>query len=79
MTRTARYIARLDAHLPMLADDDARRAFLRFQRDVWVERYETFMGDVDSQRPTGGECVDDYIETIAELNRRIAEHERRAA
>jgi hypothetical protein len=68
-----RYLRRVDAHLPALADDAARAAFLRHQRDVWVTRYEAFQGDVDSRRPTGGEDACDYVETIAELDRRLSE------
>jgi hypothetical protein len=47
--RATRFIARIDAHLPMLKDDAARRDFLDRQLDGWERRYARFLA-------TEGEC-----------------------
>ena len=47
--RTTRFIARIDAQLPTLKDDAARRAFLDQQLDGWERRYARFLA-------TEGEC-----------------------
>ena len=41
--RTSRFIARVDAYLPTLADDAARRAFLDDQLEGWEHRYARFV------------------------------------
>ena len=41
--RTSRFIARIDAHLPRLADDRERRAFLARQLEGWECRYARFI------------------------------------
>jgi hypothetical protein len=41
--RTSRFIARVDAYLPTLADDAARRAFLDGQLEGWEQRYARFV------------------------------------
>jgi hypothetical protein len=41
--RASRFIARVDAHLPTLADDGERRAFLDRQLDGWEHRYACFI------------------------------------
>jgi hypothetical protein len=47
--RVTRFIARVDAHLPTLKDDTARRDFLDEQLDGWERRYARFLA-------TEGEC-----------------------
>jgi hypothetical protein len=47
--RVTRFIARVDAHLPTLKDDIARRDFLDQQLDGWEHRYARFLA-------TEGEC-----------------------
>jgi hypothetical protein len=47
--RATRFIARIDAHLPTLKDDAARRDFLDQQLDGWERRYARFLA-------TEGEC-----------------------
>jgi len=69
----ARYLARLDAHLPTLADDAARRAFLGAEFSKWIDRYECFQSLVDA-----GDWIDDgtqaadYVITMAEISARLA-------
>jgi hypothetical protein len=41
--RPDRYFARIDAHLPTLPDDAARRSFLLQQQAGWELRYERFI------------------------------------
>jgi hypothetical protein len=41
--RASRFIARVDAHLPTLANDGDRRAFLDRQLDGWEHRYACFI------------------------------------
>src|SRR4029453_16998318 len=41
--RAKRFIARVDAHLPTLSDDAARRAFLDRQLEGWEQRYVRFL------------------------------------
>jgi hypothetical protein len=41
--RSTRFIARVDAHLPTLADDAARRVFLERQLEGWERRYARFI------------------------------------
>jgi hypothetical protein len=41
--RATRFIARVDAHLPTLADDGERRAFLDRQLEGWEHRYACFI------------------------------------
>jgi hypothetical protein len=41
--RTSRFIARVDAYLPTLPDDAARRAFLDGQLEGWEHRYARFV------------------------------------
>jgi hypothetical protein len=48
--RVTRFIARVDAHLPTLADDAARRALLDLQLEGWERRYARFVAsDGDSE------------------------------
>ena len=75
--RTARYSARLDAHLATLASDEARSAFLDRENAKWVERYRVFAEKVDSGRvpitadtPTAW----DYTLTLAAIDQRMARY-----
>lgn len=76
----ARYIARVDAHLPTLASDDDRHAFLKAEEAKWIGRYTEF-----SSRVIAGAHVDpdvqaaDYVFTIAELGQRARKYELEAA
>ncbi len=72
-SNTEQYAARVDAHLPTLADDAARRAFLRAEEAKWVGRYEAFQSRILSGLPTfSGETAYDYVLTIAEITGRLA-------
>ena len=50
--RTRRFLARLDAHLPSLADPASRRAFLDRQIDGWEHRYARFLATDGASEPT---------------------------
>jgi hypothetical protein len=49
--RTARFLARLDDHLPTLADDAARRAFVDRQLAGWECRYARFVATEGASEP----------------------------
>jgi hypothetical protein len=50
--RTRRFLARLDAHLPSLADPASRRAFLDRQIDGSEHRYARFLATDGASEPT---------------------------
>ena len=50
--RTRHFLARLDAHLPSLADPASRRAFLDRQIDGWEHRYARFLATDGASEPT---------------------------
>ena len=69
--RASRFIARVDAHLPTLADDGERRAFLDRQLDGWEHRYACFVA-TDGASEFVGNCADpphaaDFLLTIVGL------------
>ena len=45
------FIARMDAHLPTLPDDAARRIFLDRQLDGWERRYARFVASEGCSEP----------------------------
>jgi hypothetical protein len=49
--RVTRFIARMDAHLPTLPDDAARRIFLDRQLDGWERRYARFVATEGGSEP----------------------------
>jgi hypothetical protein len=49
--RVTRFIARMDAHLPTLPDDAARRIFLDRQLDGWERRYARFVATEGCSEP----------------------------
>jgi hypothetical protein len=49
--RSARFLARLDAHLPTLKDNAARRSFLVQQLAGWEFRYERFVLSEGASEP----------------------------
>jgi len=49
--RATRFIARMDAHLPTLPDDAARRIFLDRQLDGWEHRYARFVATEGCSEP----------------------------
>jgi hypothetical protein len=70
-TRTARYMARVEAHLPALCDDYARRDFISREMDKWEERYARFIateGESHRHRDDADQpSAFDFTETIAAL------------
>jgi hypothetical protein len=75
--RATRFIARVDAHLPTLADDGERRAFLDRQLDGWEYRYACFIATEGASEFTASRAdppqAADFLLTITSLAaRRIA-------
>lgn len=66
--RTARYTARLDAHLATFSTDRARLQFLIAEQDKWLERERRFRERIAAGRePEFGETAWDYALTLAEI------------
>jgi hypothetical protein len=75
--RASRFIARVDAHLPTLSDDAARRAFLDRHLEGWEQRYARFLATEGASEPPGDPAdpphAADFLLTITALAaRRIA-------
>ncbi len=74
--RVTRFIARVDAHLPTLADDTARRAFLDRQLDGWEHRYARFIATEGDSEPIAVSAdppqAADFLLTITGLATRRA-------
>ncbi len=70
-TRTARYMRRVEAHLPALRDDYARRDFISREMDKWEERYARFIATEGDAHRRGDDADQpsafDFTETIAAL------------
>jgi len=49
--RALRFLARLDRHLPTLADQSARRQFLDRQLEGWQRRYARFIATEGESEP----------------------------
>jgi hypothetical protein len=69
--RATRFIARVDAHLPTLADDAARRAFLDRQLAGWERRYACFIATGGDSEPAAASAdppqAADFLLTITAL------------
>jgi len=75
--RASRFIARVDAHLPTLSDDAARRAFLDRHLEGWEQRYARFLATEGASEPPRDPAdpphAADFLLTITALAaRRIA-------
>jgi hypothetical protein len=75
--RASRFIARLDAHLPTLCDDAARRAFLDRQLEGWEHRYARFLATEGASEPPADpadppQAADFLLAITALAARRIA-------
>ena len=55
--RVHRFIARVDSHLPTLADDGARRAFLDRQLEGWERRYARFIATEGQSEPVAAPAI----------------------
>jgi hypothetical protein len=70
-SRTTRYMRRIHAHLPTLAHDVARRAFISGEIGKWEERYARFIEtEGESHRRSDAPnqpTAFDFVETIAAL------------
>ena len=69
--RVTRFIARMDAHLPTLPDDAARRIFLDRQLDGWERRYARFVATEGCSEPVAASAdppqAADFMLTIIGL------------
>lgn len=69
--RTARYAARLDAHLDTIPPAD-RGPFLHREHALWETRYRNWARAVDAGQPDLGYSAWDFTLTIAEIDKRRA-------
>jgi hypothetical protein len=81
--RATRFLARLDEHLPTLADDGARRAFLDRQLAGWECRYARFIATEGGSEPVANSAdppqAADFLLTIAGIAQRQGAYARDAA
>ena len=75
--RASRFIARVDAHLPTLANDGDRRVFLDRQLDGWEHRYACFIAtegasEFAASRADPPQAADFLLTIIGLAARRIA-------
>jgi hypothetical protein len=75
--RASRFITRVDAHLPTLCDDAARRAFLDRQLEGWEQRYARFLATEGASEPAANpvdppQAADFLLAITALAARRIA-------
>lgn len=70
-----RYFNRLDSALTRV-DPAERIKWLRVQRDHWEELYSEFCRSVDLGISPRIVCAEDYVLTIAGLDKRLAEAQR---
>jgi hypothetical protein len=77
-SRTDRYLARVDAHLPTLADDAQRRRFLRREIANWENRYGEFQATEGASAP-GADAADFLLTILGLVARRDALNKPEAA
>lgn len=82
--RVIRYEMKLDEALAIMAEEGRSPAYvlkeLRDERVRWIARYEEFVASLDRGCPAPwGTHVNDYLEVIALLGKRIADAERAEA
>jgi hypothetical protein len=69
--RAARFLARLDRHLALLADEPARSGFLDRQLEGWEHRYARFVATEGASEPVCDPAdppqASDFLLTIAGL------------
>lgn len=63
----ARYRLRVEAHLLTLADDAARKQFLESELAKWIERFESFVAQIDAGTYRGEANAFDFHITMADL------------
>jgi hypothetical protein len=78
LDRAARFLARLDDHLPELAGHASRRAFLDGQLEGWERRYARFISTEGASEPVVDPAdplqAADFLLTITGLAARRAAH-----
>jgi hypothetical protein len=82
-SRTARYMARVQTHLPALASDAARHDFIAREIGKWEERYTRFIATEGESHRSGDDAGQptafDFVETITALGALQARYARKAA
>jgi hypothetical protein len=72
--RASRFLGRIDAYLPVLPDDEARRIFLDRQIEGWERRYSRFLATDGASEPAADPAdppqAVDFLLTIEGLARR---------
>jgi hypothetical protein len=72
--RSSRFFGRIDAYLPALPDDEARRMFLDRQIEGWERRYSRFLASDGASEPAADPAdpphAADFLLTIEGLARR---------
>jgi hypothetical protein len=70
--RATKFLDRIDAHLPTLASDQTRRAFLAQQFDAWQARYSKFITGASEPVTDANEPpqASDFLLTIMGLKAR---------
>jgi uncharacterized protein YceH (UPF0502 family) len=80
---TARYMARVEAHLRTLRDDRARRDFISRETGKWEERYARFIATDGCSHRRADDAAQpsafDFVETLAALGAVQVRLERKAA
>lgn len=67
MTRTEKYIARVQDRLWWLHGEAARFDFITSELAKWSERRDAFIRKVDGGGDPGDVCIEDYVCTLQEL------------
>lgn len=76
---TARYAARLDAHLATFTSDRACVVFLDGEMQKWIARFETFQRQVALGIYEGDAQAADFLISMADVAQRRAKYARAAA
>lgn len=67
ISRTERYVVRVQGYLTALPDDAARFEFLTGEMAKWEERRDAFIRKIDAGGDGGDVTIFDYQETISAL------------
>lgn len=80
-SRAEGYMTRVEEYLPTLADDGARLAFLKNEKEKWLARYSAWTRRVDDGTATADDLKQtafDYVETISAISDRLTAFEKQS-